>query len=240
MPSDTLNTLGQPIGSPLPDWRPAELPPRHPMEGRFCRLEPIDPARHAAALFAEYTKDGEGRLWTYLSAGPFPDADEYGRWLTQNFTADDPLCHVIKERTTGDPIGTASFMRIDRKAGSIEVGSITYSPRLQKTAAATEAMYLMMRRVFDELGYRRYEWKCDALNAASRGAALRLGFTYEGLFRQATVYKQRNRDTAWFSVLDSEWPNLKRAFEGWLDPSNIGNDGHQKRSLAGFMEDARG
>lgn len=239
MPNDRLNPLGQPIGSPLPDWRAAAHPPRQPMEGRFCRLEPIDPARHAEALFAAFSEDRENRLWTYLSAGPFPNADEYTRWLTQNFTSDDPLCHAILDPASGNPIGTASYLRIDRKAGSIEVGSITYSPRLQKTAAATEAMYLMMRRVFDELGYRRYEWKCDALNAASRRAAERLGFTYEGLFRQATVYKQRNRDTAWFSILDSEWPALKQAYDTWLDPSNFDSNGRQKRPLAGCIAEAR-
>jgi RimJ/RimL family protein N-acetyltransferase len=204
------------------------------MAGRFCRLEAFDPDRHAAALYAAYCEDSDDRLWTYLSAGPFPDAGAYRAWMEKNFTGDDPLCFTILDPAGGEPAGTASYMRIDRGAGSIEVGSITYAPRLQKTAAATEAMYLMMRRAFDELGYRRYEWNCDALNAASRAAAERLGFTYEGLFRQATVYKQRNRDTAWFSIIDSEWPVRRAALEAWLDPANFDADGVQKQSLAVF------
>jgi len=133
-------------------------------------------------------------------------------------------------------VGVASLMRIDPPAGVIEVGGINYSPRLQRKPAATEAMYLLMRRVFDELGYRRYEWKCDCLNAPSRAAAQRLGFRYEGLFRQATVYKERNRDTAWFSILDSEWQGLRAAFERWLDPANFDGDGHQRQSLASLRE----
>jgi RimJ/RimL family protein N-acetyltransferase len=148
---------------------------------------------------------------------------------------DDPLCYAIVDKRTGRALGTASYLRIDPRAGSIEVGSITYSPRLQRTAAATEAMYLMMRRVFAELGYRRYEWKCNALNAASRRAAERLGFTYEGLFRQATVVKGRNRDTMWLSVLDREWPSLSRAYERWLDPANFDGAGRQRQPLGALV-----
>jgi len=153
--------------------------------------------------------------------------------------ADDPLFHTIVDLATGKAVGVATFMRIDRASGVIEVGNINYSPLLQRTPAATEAMFLMMRRVFEELGYRRYEWKCDSLNAPSRAAALRLGFQFEGIFRQAVVYKGRNRDTAWFSIIDSEWPSLKRAYEQWLGPENFDAEGRQKRKLAELIA-ARG
>lgn len=226
------NALGQPIGFPVPDWTGAKRPPRTPMEGRFCWLEPLDPDRHVLPLYEAFSEDREGRIWTYLQSGtPFATIDAYRTSLEARVTGDDPVCHAIVDRTSGLPTGTANYMRIDPQGGSIEVGSITYSPRLQKTTAATEAMYLMMRRVFDELGYRRYEWKCDALNAGSCAAAGRLGFTYEGLFRQATVYKGRNRDTAWFSIIDREWPARRAAFEDWLAPPNFDVDGRQRRSL---------
>jgi RimJ/RimL family protein N-acetyltransferase len=205
------------------------------MDGRICRMEPLDPARHSAALFDALSEDSEGRLWTYLSAGPFRTPEDYRARLEAHAMGDDPLCYAIVDKRTGRALGTASYLRIDPRAGSIEVGSITYSPRLQRTAAATEAMYLMMRRAFAELGYRRYEWKCNALNAASRRAAERLGFTYEGLFRQATVVKGRNRDTMWLSVLDREWPSLSRAYERWLDPANFDGAGRQRQPLGALV-----
>jgi RimJ/RimL family protein N-acetyltransferase len=227
-----LNALGQPIGFPLPDWSPRPLPLRTAMAGRFCRIEPLDPARHAADLFATDSEDGEGRGWTYLPRGPYPSFAAYRQWAEAACRGDDPLVHAIIDRESGRAAGVASYMRIDPAAGVIEIGGIKYSPFLQRRPAATEAMYLMMRRVFDELGYRRYEWKCDALNAASRAAATRLGFRHEGLFRQATVYKGRNRDTAWFSIIDGEWPELRAAFECWLDPGNFDMAGQQRRRLA--------
>jgi RimJ/RimL family protein N-acetyltransferase len=153
--------------------------------------------------------------------------------------ADDPLFHSIVDAKTGKAVGVATFMRIDRANGVIEVGNINYSPLLQRTPAATEAMFLMMARVFDELKYRRYEWKCDSLNAPSRAAALRLGFQYEGLFRQAVIYKGRNRDTTWFSIVDGEWPRLKRAYEQWLAPENFDGEGRQKRGLSELIQAAR-
>ena len=165
---------------------------------------------------------------------------EYRDFLEQAALRDDPLVHAIVERRSGRAVGVASLMRVDPAPGVIEVGGINYAPPLQRTPAATEAMFLMMRRVFDELGYRRYEWKCDALNAPSRAAALRLGFRYEGMFRQATVYKGRNRDTCWFSILDSEWPALKTRFERWLDPDNLDAEGHQKRNLASCAQSPPG
>src|SRR5712671_3932389 len=198
-----LNHLGQPIGPPLPGWQARLRPPRTAMEGRFCQLEAIDPGRHAADLFAANADDRDGRNWTYLPYGPSARLEDYRRWMEQFCCGDDPLFHAILERQSGRAVGVASFMRIDPASGVIEVGGINYSPRLQRTPAATEAMYLMMRRVFDELGYRRYEW----------------------IFRQAIVYKGRSRDTAWFSIIDGEWPALKAAFERWLDPANFDESG---------------
>jgi RimJ/RimL family protein N-acetyltransferase len=236
MSEQCYNELGQPIGAALPNWLPRPLPPRAPIDGRFCRVEPLDPDRHAADLFAANSEDAEGRNWTYLPHGPYPSFDVYFDWAEAASRRDDPLVHAIVDRPSGRAVGVASLMRIDPATGVIEVGGIAYSPRLQRRPAATEAMYLMMRRVFDELGYRRYEWKCDALNAPSRAAAQRLGFRCEGLFRQATVYKGRSRDTAWFSIIDREWPALRAAFERWLDPANFDGDGHQRASLASFRE----
>jgi RimJ/RimL family protein N-acetyltransferase len=228
------NDLGQPVGSPLPGWSPRKLPPRTPMAGRLCTVEPLDPARHAAQLFAAYGDDRDGRMWTYLPRGPYASLAEYRGWADTACRGDDPLTHAIIDRATGEAVGTAAYMRIEPTVGVVEIGSITYSPRLQRRPAGTEAMYLMMRRVFDELGYRRYEWKCNSLNEPSRAAATRLGFQYEGLFRQATITRGRNRDTAWFSVIDSEWPALRTAFECWLDPSNFAADGAQRRTLVSF------
>ena len=225
------------VGAPLPGWSVRPAPPRSVMQGRSCRVEPLDPDRHAADLFAANQADRDGRMWTYLSVGPFAALADYRRWMDASCQADDPLFHAIVDQADGRAVGVASYMRIDRRNGVIEVGHIGYSPRLQRSVPATEAMYLMMRRVFDELGYRRYEWKCDSLNAPSRAAALRLGFTFEGIFRQAVVYKGRSRDTAWFSILDGEWPRLKAAFERWLDPANFDADGRQIRSLAELRDD---
>jgi RimJ/RimL family protein N-acetyltransferase len=235
---DHHNELGQPIGAPLPGWSARPLPRRTPIAGRYCRLEPLDPDRHAAELFDANSDDADSRNWTYLPHGPYPSFDLYRDYLADAARRDDPLVHAIIDRAGGRAVGVASLMRIDPASGVIEVGGINYSPRLQRRPAATEAMYLLMRRVFDELGYRRYEWKCDVLNAPSRAAALRLGFRYEGLFRQATVYKGRNRDTAWFSIIDTEWPPLRKAFERWLDPSNFDAQGLQRQSLASLREPA--
>jgi RimJ/RimL family protein N-acetyltransferase len=203
------------------------------MVGRYCVVEPLDPPRHARDLFAAYALDTTGRGWTYFPYGPFAEETAFRAWLDGMAAKDDPLFHAILDET-GEAVGVASFMRISPDTGSIEVGHIHYSPKLKHTRAATEAMYLMMRRAFDELGYRRYEWKCDSLNAPSRRAAERLGFTYEGTFRQHIVSKGRNRDTAWYSIVDGEWPAIKRAFEGWLDPGNFEAGGVQRMRLEAF------
>jgi RimJ/RimL family protein N-acetyltransferase len=232
------NDLGQPIGFPVPNWTPREQPPRTPMEGRFARVEILDPERHAAELYDANAEDAEGRIWTYLGYGPFADYAAYRSWADAAARTGDPLFHAITDLKSGKAVGVASYLRIDPAVGVIEVGHINYAPPLQRTCAATEAMYLMMRRVFDELGYRRYEWKCDALNAPSRRAAIRLGFRYEGIFRQATIYKGRNRDTAWYSVIDKEWPTLKAAFEVWLRLGNFENDGSPRTKLSQLTAEA--
>lgn len=226
------NELGQPIGEPVPDWLPRQAPPRTAMEARLCRVEPVDLGKHADDLFAAYSEDCEGRNWTYLPYGPFANLGAFRDWMERSCLGKDPLFHAVVDKASGKALGLASYLRIEAAVGVIEVGHIHFSPALQGTAMATEAMYLMMARVFDELGYRRYEWKCNALNLASRQAALRLGFRFEGIFRQATIAKGRNRDTAWFSILNSEWPQAKAAFAAWLDPANFDADGRQKRSLA--------
>lgn len=215
----------------MPDWKPVPRPPREAMQGRYCRVEPVDPARHAQDLFHANRADPSGRNFTYLFSGPFDTFDAYRAWLAGAAPGDDPLFHAIVDRETGKAAGVATYMRIDVNHGVIEVGNINYSPALQRRRAATEAMYLMMQRVF-ALGYRRYEWKCDALNAPSRAAAQRLGFSYEGLFRQAVVYKGRSRDTAWYSIIDAEWPELHRAYQRWLDPSNFDANGAQRNRLS--------
>ena len=232
--SDTTNALGQPVGCAMPDWTPRQPPPLQPMHGRYCRVEPINVA-HAEDLFEANGYDVEGRNWTYLFTSKPADLSEYREWVQKISTSKDPLMHAIIDLATGKAVGVASFMRIDAAFGVIEVGGINFSPRLQRTRAATEAMFLMMRRAFDELGYRRYEWKCDSLNVPSRAAAQRYGFQFEGVFRQAVVYKNRTRDTAWFSIIDSEWPQVRSAFEDWLAAENFDAQGVQQRSLGTLM-----
>ena len=229
------NHLGEPIGFPVEGWQVCAPPPRTALEGRTCRVEPLDPDRHAAALHQANLEDAENRIWTYLAYGPFEILDDYRAWLTETCLGDDPLFHAIIDKNQGVACGVASYLRIDPPVGVIEVGHINFAPRLQNTRAATEAMYLMMRRVFDELGYRRYEWKCNALNARSCRAAERLGFRHEGIFRQATISKGRNRDTAWYAILDRDWPAVRQAFEAWLDPDNFDADGRQRESLSALM-----
>jgi RimJ/RimL family protein N-acetyltransferase len=227
------NPLGQPVGGPVPGWSPRPPPPRTAMQGRFCTVEPLDPDRHAADLFAANAQDRDGRIWTYYPYGPFATLAEYRAWAENACVDPGRQFHAIRDNATGKAVGVAAYINAQPAVGVVEVGSLVFSPLLQRRPAATEAMYLMMRRVFDELGYRRYEWKCDSLNQPSRDAAARLGFRYEGLFRQATITRGRNRDTAWFSIIDREWPGLREAFERWLDPGNFDPDGTQRRPLAG-------
>ena len=224
-----LNALGQPVGLPLADTSPRPVPPRTDMVGRYCSVVPVSPD-HADDLYAAFRADEEDRIWTYLPNGPYDNPTDFRAWVEEAVTWDDPLMHAIV--VDGCALGHASYLRITPASASIEVGFINLSPALQRTRAATEFQFLMMQRAFDELGYRRYEWKCDALNAPSRKAAERLGFTYESTFRQATHYKGRNRDTAWFSIINNEWPGLKQRFELWLAPENFDDTGTQKRGLA--------
>ena len=221
-----INHLGQPIDFVVAKWRVPDRPTRATMEGRFCRLEALGAERHAEALHDANAVDVEGRNWTYLPYGPFDSFANYRAWIEEMSSSNDPLFFAIIDQSTNCAVGVASYLRIDPNSGSIEVGHINYSPLLQRTPGATEAMYLMMKNAF-ELGYRRYEWKCNALNAPSRIAAERLGFSFEGIFRQAAVIKGRNRDTAWYSVIDPEWPALREAFVKWLEPSNFDANGQQ-------------
>lgn len=233
------NEFDQPIGADVAGWKGAEYPPRKPMEGRLCRVEPLDSKAHLDDLYDAYSDDREGILWTYMAVGPFDAKDDFRAWLESACATDDPQFHAIIELSTNKARGVAAYMRIKPGVGVIEVGSITYSPRLQRTPLGTEAMFLLMKRVFDELGYRRYEWKCDSLNAASCNAAERLGFSFDGIFEQAVVYKGRNRDTAWYSILDRDWPVLKNAYLGWLDPRNFDAKGVQQQKLQDFISRER-
>jgi RimJ/RimL family protein N-acetyltransferase len=228
-----INDLGQPIGDPVPGWTPPPRPPRVPLVGRYCSVVPLDPAAHGPQLWEAVAADRDGRNWTYLFTDKPPSLQRYAEWLAAAAGTDDPRFHAIM--ADGTAVGVAAYLRIAPEAGSIEVGHINFSPRLQRTPAATEAMYLMMRQAFT-LGYRRYEWKCDALNAPSRAAAQRLGLSYEGVFRQALVYKSRNRDTAWYATIDQEWPALAAAFERWLAPENFDRDGRQRERLSALTE----
>jgi RimJ/RimL family protein N-acetyltransferase len=210
-------------------WKPLVLPLRQPMRGRTVTLEPLDASKHAAPLWKAVM--GRDAVWQWLSEGPFAAEADFTADVGRKQAASDRVYFAIVPATTGKAAGYASYLRMEPTHGVIEVGNILYSPALQRTTAATEAMYLMARHVFEDLGYRRYEWKCNAENAPSRRAAQRFGFTFESIFRQHMVIKGRNRDTAWFAMLDSEWPARKAAFERWLDPSNFDHDGRQIKPL---------
>ncbi len=216
------------IGAAVPGWQPPRRPTGEVLCGRYARLEPLSAAAHAEALFrANAVSDA---IWEYLPYGPFGSAAAYRGWVGEATSGDDPLFYAVNNLNSGRWQGVASYLRIKPEAGSIEVGHINFAPALQRTRAATDAMFLMMRWAF-EAGYRRYEWKCDARNLASRRAAERLGLSFEGVFRQATVVKGRNRDTAWFAAIDAEWPALQDAFAIWLDPGNFDAEGRQRARL---------
>lgn len=232
------NEYQQAIGPALPDWQPRPRPDGQPLQGRSCRIEPLDAARHAGQLYAAFATAPDGRDWTYMMSGPFADAASYRHQAEQMQATQDPLHHAVIDLASGEAIGTLALMRIEPAHGVIEVGHIALSARLKRSRMATEAHYLLMRHVFEDLGYRRYEWKCDSLNAPSRAAAQRLGFRFEGVFRQAIVYRGRSRDTAWFSIIDSEWPALRRAFEQWLDDENFDTRGQQRQSLSALTRAA--
>ncbi len=230
------NRYGQPIGDPVPHWQPRPRPDAVTLTGSYCRLERLDPGRHADELFAADRADVDGTSWTYLPYGPFDDLASYAAWVGTAAAEDDPYFFAVIDSDPVSPIedraaGVLSLLRITPAAGTIEVGHIHLSPALQQTRASTEAQYVLMSYIFDDLGYRRYEWKCDALNAPSRRAAERLGFSYEGIFRQAQVVKGRNRDTAWYALLDTDWPRVREAFQAWLAPDNFDAEGRQRAGL---------
>lgn len=226
------NQYGQPIGEPLANWSARPLPGDVTLAGAFCRLEPLDVDRHAGDLYAAYRAAADGRDWTYMFAGPFENADAYRSYAETAARSTDPKHYAVIDTGLGRAVGTLSLMRVDPGNGAIEVGNVAFSPLMQQRPVSTEAQFLLMQYVFDELHYRRYEWKCDSLNAPSRKAADRLGFSFEGIFRQAVIYKGRSRDTAWFSIIDQEWPSLKAAFLAWLAADNFGSEGKQVRTLA--------
>ena len=217
------------LGFLVPDFTPPPAPEGVTLEGRFVRLERMDPDTHAADLHRAYS--GHDALWDFMPYGPFLSAAGYHRWAKDAASGGDPLFHVLRDAVTGRAGGVASYLRIAPEAGSIEVGHICIAPELSRSPATTEAMFLMMDWAFSN-GYRRYEWKCNALNLPSRRAAQRLGFSYEGIFRQHLVSKGRNRDTAWFAVIDAEWPALREAFAAWLAPANFDSNGRQREKLS--------
>jgi RimJ/RimL family protein N-acetyltransferase len=221
------------------DAKQAKRPQRTTLNGRVITILPLNSLAHADALFDGTRGEENEFLWLYLFEGPFATRAAFDSHLQKKASSEDPLFFAILDKSSGDAVGHAAYMRIEPAHRVIEVGSILFTARLQRTIGATEAMYLMAGHVFEDLGYRRYEWKCNALNAPSRSAALRLGFTFEGIFRQHMIIKGRNRDTAWFSMLDSEWPRRKAAFEQWLNPSNFDANGRQKVSLSALNRESR-
>lgn len=222
-----------PESGPHLHWTPAAVPSRQPIAGDAVRLEPLDPARHGAALWsASHGPGHDPTMWDYLGYGPFPSEAEFSVWLVSQAASPDPLFFAIVDGASGRAEGMASYMRMSAADGVIEIGHIWFGAALQRTRQATEAIFLLARHAFDDLGYRRLEWKCNALNARSRAAAARFGFTYEGTFRQHMITKGRNRDTAWFSIIDGEWPAIRLGFERWLAAENFDAARRQRASLA--------
>lgn len=225
------NSDDQPIGYPVANWSKREYPTKARLEGNYCDLEKIDPNRHLEELYQIFGPASPLKTWTYLPMERFEDKTEFLMYLESIRHSQDPFYYAIIDKSSGKALGTLALMRTNREQGTIEVGFVIYSDQLKQTRIATEAQYLLACYALDELGYRRYEWKCDALNAPSRNAATRLGFVFEGIFRNAVVYKDRNRDTAWFSIIASEWDQTKSRLESWLAPSNFKADGQQKKRL---------
>jgi len=237
--SGYTSAYGQPIGPPVEGWSERQRPERTAFTGRYCCVVPIDVERDAPALFDAYAQAKDDRDWTYLAQEQPVSMALFRSYLARIAASADPLHFAIVDLSSRLAVGTAALMRIEPAHGVIEVGYITYSPLLKKSRAGTEAMYLLMRYVFDNLGYRRYEWKCDSLNGPSRAAAKRYGFKFEGIFRKTLVYKGRSRDTAWFSIVDEEWPRIRSAFEAWLNPENFDAAGQQRRALAAIRDGGR-
>lgn len=225
-----------PVGEPVAP-RPIRLPDDRLLFGRWVTVEPLAVARHSFDLWQSFAdSDPQGRLWTYMAYGPFVSYQVFRDWLAERQASSDPRSYAIVPRATGKASGMAALMRMTPAHGTIEIGNIWLAPRLQKTREATEAIFVLMRHAFDELGYRRVEWKCDALNEASRRAALRLGFSFEGVFRQHMIVKGRNRDTAWYAIIDKDWPPLRAAFQAWLRDDNFDAGGRQRAPLSSFIK----
>ncbi|MEM7076317.1 MAG: GNAT family protein [Pseudomonadota bacterium] len=231
--------MGQPVGDPLPEgWAPPPGPSRVTLTGRTVKVVPLSAEAHGSDLFDAFQKDETGAGWTYMANGPYDTLDDFMTWLTGAEASPDPMFFAYLDAETGKAIGYGSLMRIDSPMAAIEIGNIRMSPLLQRTPMSTEAIHLKAQYVFD-LGYRRFEWKCDHLNAPSRSAADRLGFVYEGIFRKAMHYKGRSRDTAWYSITDDEWPAIQEAQRTWLAADNFDSDGTQKQRLADLVKAAR-
>ncbi len=231
---DQMTREDRPVGPPVPGWAPPPRPPRRAMQGHYVRLEPLDAHDHAGTLHHAFGADPG--VWDYMPYGPFASAAAYHRWVKDHERSDDPVFFAACDLADGAPAGVLSYLRIAPGDGTIELGHICLAPRLQRSRAATEAMVLMIGWAF-EAGYRRFEWKCDALNRPSRRAAVRLGLSFEGVFRQATVVKGRNRDTAWFAAIDAEWPALRDAYRAWLEPGNFDAEGRQIMALSELTRD---
>lgn len=229
--SQYVNEYGQPVGAPLPEWQPRAWPSYETFNGVYCRLEPLSAERHGRELYAAYAQASDGRDWTYMFAEPFADEAAYLAYASKMENGRDPMHFAVINLNSGRAVGSLALMRIDATNGALEIGHVAFSPLLKQTRMATEAHYLLMRYAFEQLGYRRYEWKCDSCNHPSRKAAQRLGFQFEGTFRQAVVYKGRSRDTCWFSIIDGEWPQVKQGFERWLAAENFSAEGTQREKL---------
>lgn len=228
----TKKTAPRPVGAVVDPKPPGSSPDLRPLHGRFMLLEPVSTKVHARDLFDSFAaSDLHGHVWTYLPYGPWDSFEQFEAWLTEREASRDPWFYAFVRRDTGKACGMGAFMRCDAANGVIEIGHIWMSPGLQRTREATESIFLMIRHCFDDLGVRRLEWKCDALNAPSRAAAERFGFSFEGIFRQHLIVKGRNRDTAWYAILDKDWPRIHAAFEAWLKPENFDARGHQKAKL---------
>lgn len=228
-------TTELPLGDPI-DWAPVSVPPGTPLKGNLVLLRPLDPDRDAGPMHAvSHSPDGDPTIWTYLPDGPYETPAQLRGMLTWAASADGNVYYAIEPLAAGRALGQASYLRIEPAFGTIEIGHIWFAPKLQRTTAATEAIYLLASHAFDDLGYRRLEWKCNALNAASRRAAERFGFNFEGIFHNHQIVKGRNRDTAWFAITDEAWPGVRAAFEAWLAPENFDDAGMQARSLGDLM-----
>lgn len=234
-----LNEFQQPVGRDLSDWKHAKQPGKKDFVGKFCRLERLNVEKHAEELYEAYQDSPDERNWTYLPFGPFYSCDEYRNFLMDAEASNDPCHYTVIEKSTNKPVGTVALMNIDTANGVIEIGSVVYSPRMQRTPLSTEVMALLQEYIFDELGYRRLEWKCNSLNEPSRSAAERFGFSFEGIFRQLQVTKGKNRDTAWYSILDNEFNIVKHAYKKWLSSNNFDESGRQLNKLADLIDSLR-